>query len=219
VWTGQSPSRRKILPTAREIGARNSQRRSSGQEADPPSSLRCRAPFQSETALPEANKFSSRVPTVLQHWGKLSYDCSRAGAAGWDGSQIPPLYSGPTRPGLTGRTWLRTLEQSPESRRYGSDPRNLQRGPRRLPPRHRACQGFVRASVFHRASDPAGRRCQMQRGESRGKGQADLSAEQPAPSPRARLPAADAHPGGTRHRVRPASQRPPLADRVIPIPV
>jgi len=46
-------------PTAREIGARDSQRRSSGQEADPPSSLRCRAPFQSETALPEANSFPS----------------------------------------------------------------------------------------------------------------------------------------------------------------
>jgi hypothetical protein len=59
VWTGQPSSRREILPTAREIGARDSQRKSSGQEADPPSSLRCRAPFQSETALPEANSFPS----------------------------------------------------------------------------------------------------------------------------------------------------------------
>ena len=58
-------------------------------------------------------------------------------------------------------------------------------------------------------------RCQMQRGESRGKGQADLPAEQPAPCPRARLPAADAHPGGPRDRVESASQGPPLADCLI----
>ena len=48
-----------MLPTAREIGARDSQHKPSGQEADPPSSLRCRSPFQSETALPEANSFPS----------------------------------------------------------------------------------------------------------------------------------------------------------------
>jgi ribonuclease P protein component len=55
----------------------------------------------------------------------------------------------------------------------------------------------------------------MQRGESRGKGQADLPAEQPAPSPCARLPAADAHPGRSGDRVKPASQEPPLADCLI----
>ena len=138
---------------------------------------------------------------------------------GWDGSEISSRCWGRKRPGLTRRTRLRTLVKSPESRRYGCDPRDLARGPRRLPARHRACQGFVRAIVFHRASGPAGRRCQMQRGESRGKGQADLPAEQPAPSPRARLPVADAHPGGTCDRVRPASQGPPLAHRVVPSPV
>ena len=55
----------------------------------------------------------------------------------------------------------------------------------------------------------------MQRGESRGKGQADLPAEQPAPSACARLPAADAHQGRAGNRVGSAAQGPSLADCLI----
>ncbi|HZE14402.1 MAG TPA: hypothetical protein VE197_01090, partial [Mycobacterium sp.] len=54
--TGSS-SRCNLPVTARVIGARASQHRLPGQIADLPSSLRCRAPFRSETALPEANSF------------------------------------------------------------------------------------------------------------------------------------------------------------------
>ncbi len=57
VWTGRPALRRNLPQTARGIGARYNQQKSLGQEADPPSSLRCRAPFRSETALPEANSF------------------------------------------------------------------------------------------------------------------------------------------------------------------
>jgi hypothetical protein len=69
-------------------------------------------------------------------------------------SEIGPARRLRRRPGLTRRTPLRTLVQSPESRRYGCDPRDLQRSLRRLPARHKACRGFVRAIVFHRSQRP-----------------------------------------------------------------
>ena len=50
---------------------------------------------------------------------------------------------------------------------------------------------------------------------SRGQGQADLPAEQPAPGAGPRLPATDAYPCGSRYRVRPAPQGPPLVDCLI----
>ena len=46
-------------------------------------------------------------------------------------------------------------------------------------------------------------------GERRGQGQADLPAEQPAPSPCARFPSADAHSRRTCDCVQPAPQGPP----------
>ncbi len=68
----------------------------------------------------------------------------------------------PRGPGLTRRTLVRTLVQSPESRRYGCDPGNMHRSPRRLPARHRAWRGFVRAIVFNRHMRRTGTRCQTQ---------------------------------------------------------
>lgn len=55
----------------------------------------------------------------------------------------------------------------------------------------------------------------LTRRHSRGQGQADLPAEQPASCAGARIPAADAHSCRTRHRVRSARQGPSLADRLI----
>ncbi len=56
------------------------------------------------------------------------------------------------------------------------------------------------------------------RRNSRGQGQADFPAEQPATCSCARLPAADAHQGRARHRVGPPRQGPPLPDRLIRFP-
>jgi hypothetical protein len=53
------------------------------------------------------------------------------------------------------------------------------------------------------------------RRDSRGQGQADFSAEQPASRARARIPPADADPGRPGHRVEPAFQGSPQADCVI----
>jgi hypothetical protein len=89
--------------------------------------------------------------------------------------------SGPERwlpgPGLTGRTAVSTLIQSPESRRYGCDPSTKRGGCAGYQARHKAYRGVVWASVTHRPGEPGRTRCQMQQGESRGKGQADLPAE------------------------------------------
>ena len=59
-----------------------------------------------------------------------------------------------------------------------------------------------------------GRQTETRR-DSRGQGQADFSAEQPAPRACARLPAADADPGRPGDRVEPADQGSPQADCVI----
>jgi len=205
-------------PTAREIGARDSQRRSSGQEADPPSSLRCRAPFQSETALPEANSF----PSECQPFCNIGAGFHRiARGPRWRVGQqlnigvMPRVQEAkfdPANAAAYPRLVARKSAIRLRSAQYAA-------GPAPVTSETQSLQGFVRAIVFHPVSDRAGRRCQMQRGESRGKGQADLPAEQPAPCPRARLPAADAHPGGSRDRVRPASQGPPIAHRLIPVSV
>lgn len=102
--------------------------------------------------------------------------------------------------GLTRRSVVSTLEQSPESRRYGSDPRCS--GPAPVTSETQSLCGL---------GIPRSARCQMQRGESRGEGQADFPAEQPAPSPRAWLSAADADPGRPGDCVQPAAQGTPRA--------
>jgi hypothetical protein len=52
--------------------------------------------------------------------------------------------------GLTRRRLVSTLEQSPESRRYGCDPSYFARCPRRLPRDTEPTEGFVRATVSGR---------------------------------------------------------------------
>ena len=83
----------------------------------------------------------------------------------------------PSKRGLTGRTAVSTLMKSPESRRYGCDPSTKRGGCAGYQARHKAYRGVVWASVTHRHGEPGRTRCQMQQGESRGKGQADLPAE------------------------------------------
>ena len=109
--------------------------------------------------------------------------------------------SGYAGTGLTQPKLVRTLEQSPECRRHGSD-RETARGPRRLA---NETQSLPTAIVRPDAT----------RRWSRGQGQADLPAEQPAPGAGPRLPATDAYPCGSRYRVRPAPQGPPLVDCLI----
>ena len=76
MWTGQPLSCRNLPPTACGTGARYNQQKSAGLEADLPSSLRCLAPFRSETALPEANSFRRSRPTVPQHSRGFEEHCS-----------------------------------------------------------------------------------------------------------------------------------------------
>ena len=131
------------------------------QLADLPSSLRCRAPFRSETALPEANSFPSRLPTVLLHSDGLCRTLLGGPVAGVTSvkDQRPDRRS--FWPGLTRRTVVSTLIQSPESRRYGCDPSINAWGPRRYQARHKAYRGVVWASVTHRHGEPCRTRCQI----------------------------------------------------------
>ena len=96
---------------------------------------------------------------------------------GWDVSEGLAPDGRLSRPGLTRRTPVSTLIQSPESRRYGCDPSTKRGGCAGYQARHKAYRGVVWASVTHRHGEPGRTRCQMQQGESRGKGQADLPAE------------------------------------------
>jgi len=101
------------------------------------------------------------------------------------------------RPGLTRRSLVSTLKQSPESRRYGCDPGTSG-------DRAGQQQNYLwpTADEVRRLSGRTAMR--DQRGERRGQGQADFPAEQPAPSPRARFPVADAYPRRALDRVRSA---------------
>lgn len=92
--------------------------------ADAPLSLRCRAPFHPETALPEANSFLCAWPTVRQHWGECEGDLrGRCAEIGWAG-RVKELIDGlfVWRASLTRRRWVSTLEQSPERWRSSCDP-------------------------------------------------------------------------------------------------
>lgn len=85
----------------------------------------CPGPLRWEAALAEANRFGGHWPTVRQHWPRLFGESARGGD-GCDGSEL----EGPVGRGLTGSSQVSTLEQSPESRRYGSEPGESSRGVR-----------------------------------------------------------------------------------------
>ena len=109
----------------------------------------------SETALGEVNSFPGRRQPFCNIGRGFHRIARRAAVAGVASVKYLASYrQGRTRPGLTRRTLVSTLVQSPESRRYGCDPRNMHWGPRRLPARHKAYRGFVRAIVFDRHACP-----------------------------------------------------------------
>lgn len=185
--------------------------------------LRCRAPLQSETALPEANSFPCGcqqfccIPIGFFRvcWGvsRLADEGVLVGAVGNQRFHVGCYLVRWGRPGLTRRTLVSTLIQSPESRRYGCDPGIM-------PPGDRAGQQQDHFSTESRSiraeSNVSGRMAgkassETERGERRGQGEADLPAEQPAPSPSAWLPSADAYPCRACHRVWPPPQGPPRA--------
>lgn len=117
--------------------------------------------------------------------------------------------------GLTRRTCISTLEQSPERRRYGSDrPQAGDRaGYQQDAEVHRAYR-VRRVRQAQRASgvSPADAAQNATRRVCRGQGQADLPAQQPSSGPGAWVSAADAYARWSRHRHGPASQGPALAD-------
>ena len=185
------------------------------QLVDPPSSLRCRAPLQSETALPEANSFPCgcqpfcRIPIgffrlprgpyiglwAMWCWGRAEHRIL-GGEFDWS-----PL-------GWTKFDQANTHQYPHTVARKSA----MRLRPGLQMPGDRAGQQLARP-----LSEPPASRCKRERpdgweslerdnrGECRGQGQADLSAEQPAPSPRTRLPVAHADPRGPCDRVRPAS--------------
>ena len=80
------------------------------------------------SALAEVNRFPVRGPTVLKHCRTETFDTPRAGD-GCDSSELPtpmarrrPLFGHAADRCLTCGIQVSTLEQSPESRRYGSEP-------------------------------------------------------------------------------------------------
>lgn len=86
-----------------------------------------------------------------------------------------------------------------------------QSGPRQRVPSVEASQTVKK--LKQRLTGPD-RPAASHRGEHRGKGQADVPAEQPSSRTRARLPYPYAHPCGSRNRLGPSSQGPRQADRL-----
>ena len=168
--------RRSLPPTACGIGARYNQQKSAGLEADLPSSLRCLAPFRSETALPEANSFRRSRPTVPQHSRGFEEHCS----ADWWRCDVSER-SGPGCHLSRARFDRANAGQYPHTVARKSAIRlrseHQARRLRRVLSETQAYRGVVWASVTQRHGEPGRTRCQMQQGESRGKGQADLPAE------------------------------------------
>jgi hypothetical protein len=174
--------------------------------------LGCRAPLQVRNGIAEANSFPCgcqqfcRIPIAIfrVHGGTLRVVGRVApdeAASRW------------CRPSLTQRTHVSTLIQSPESRRYGCDPGVTCPGNRagqqqdHFPTESRS--NLAEPNVNGRTAGKAS--SETERGERRGQGQADLPAEQPAPSPCARLPLAHAYPGRASHCVWPPPQGSPRA--------
>lgn len=117
--------------------------------------------------------------------------------------------------GLTRRTCISTLEQSPERRRYGSD--RLLAGDRAGYEQDAEVHRAYRVRRVRQAQRDSGVYCSdaaqdATRRVCRGQGQADLPAQQPSSGPGARVPPADADPRRPCHCHGPAPQGPALAD-------
>lgn len=155
--------------------------RLSRQLVDLPSSLRCRTLLQSKTTSQKltvfrsaANRSAAFQSGRLGYMGPASarYGSHVCGGRGRNGN----LSSGSVRlrcgkPGLTRRSLVSTLKQSPESRRYGCDPNHLGTAP----------ASSTKTTSGRTADEPEAKRLSdrmaTQRGERRGQGQADLPAE------------------------------------------
>jgi hypothetical protein len=184
--------------------------------------LRCRAPFQSETALPEANSF----PCGCQQFCCIPIGFFRVCRGvlrrvdhlvpvGVGGGKIScwvsagPLGQAKFDPANV-RQYPHTVARKSAIRLR---PRNYAPGDRagqqqdHFPTESRS--NLVEPNVNGRMAGKAS--SETERGERRGQGQADFPAEQPAPCPRARLPLAHAYPCRPCHRVWPAPQGPPRA--------
>ena len=161
------------------------------------------------------------VPVSKRHWQKLTVfrpsanrSATLLGRRFLPGSRsavtavaIVRLVSrGRSARGLTKRNLVSTLEQSPE-RGDTAATQDVSRRPRRLASETDELTNGDRVHTgmrIHRRECG----CQTQRGvNSRGQGQADLPAQQPAPGAGARVPAADAHPGRPGDRVRAGAAR------------
>jgi hypothetical protein len=161
--------------------------RLSRQLVDLPSSLHCRALSESKTTLQKLTVFraaANRSAAFQSGWlgcvGPASaHQVVTPGPSVTETEKLParPARLRCSKPGLTRRSLVSTLKQSPESRRYGCDPSTKRGGCAGYQARHKAYRGVVWGSVTHRHGKPGRTRCQMQQGESRGKGQADLPAE------------------------------------------
>jgi hypothetical protein len=147
------------------------------------------------------------VPTVLQHSRQEFFASPKRGT---DVAIV--VVCATIGRGLTKRNLVSTLEQSPERGDTAANQDFLETAPvsetDELTNGNRVPTGMRIIGV--------GCGCHTQQGvNSRGQGQADLSAQQPPSGAGARLPAADAHPGGPGDRVEPARQGSPQADCVI----
>ncbi len=130
---------RSLPATARDLHAGDKPVRLSGQLVDPPSSLRCRPPFQSKRHCPKLTVFRPAAnSSVAFRWRSLRrHDGRRVGhyavpaervcdrCRSHFGDEMRSVGSRCGMRGLTRRSLISTLKQSPESRRYGCDPDEL----------------------------------------------------------------------------------------------
>lgn len=164
--------------------------------------------FVIESALAEANSFLGGCQPFC-NIARVDISGSRCIVTG---GAIVAVGQGIGR-GLTQRKLVSTLEQSPV--RGDTAATRLRSG---TAPASKTDE-LTNGNCVH--TDSYVDRCGLRmpdatRRDSRGQGQADLSAEQPAPGARAWLPAADAHPGRPGDRGEPSRQGSAQADCVIP---
>ena len=164
------------------------------------------SPSRIETALPEANSFISECQLFCNIGRRFLDNALRCVTA-----VTAVNHSARDGRGLTQRNLVSTLEQSPER----GDTAATQALLETAPASKRDGRAYQRRP---RPTGPSERGMRMPyatRRDSRGQGQADLPAQQPAPRAGAWVPASDANPGRPGHRVEPASQGPPFVDCVI----
>ena len=175
------------------VWARHSCHARCGLATSRASSLRCLAPPDVGTALPEANSFLR----IRQPFGDIA--CEQVGGnADAVTAVTDETASAPSVVGLTFRNLVSTLEQSPV--RGGTAAiRSSIRSPRRLASETRSLPTAIASRPVCRTWLP-----DATRSDSRGQGQADLSTQQPAPCAGAWVPATDADQGGPGDRGQPA---------------